>query len=57
VLCNCDPNLNRNIYVFYDGSGSYSDSLLQDAALSVRTWYSGLTSTSGYTGSLYEMVL
>jgi hypothetical protein len=49
--------LNRNIYVFYDGSGSYSDSLLQDAALSVRTWYSGLTSTSGYTGSLYEMVL
>jgi hypothetical protein len=49
--------LDRNIYVFYDGSGSYSDSLLQDVALSVRTWYSGLTLTSGYTGSLHEMVL
>jgi hypothetical protein len=57
VLCNCSGNTNRNIYVFYDGSGSYEDSLLQDVSLSVRMWYSGLTSTSGWTGNLYEMVM
>jgi hypothetical protein len=57
VLCNCSGNTNRNIYVFYDGSGSYEDSLLQDASLSVRMWYSGLTTNSGWTGSLYEMVM
>jgi cell wall-associated NlpC family hydrolase len=57
VLCNCSGNTNRNIYVFYDGSGSYSDSLLQDVSLSVRMWYSGLTTNSGWTGNLYEMVM
>jgi len=57
VLCNCSGNTNRNIYVFYDGSGSYEDSLLQDVSLSVRMWYSGLTSNSGWTGNLYEMVI
>ena len=43
--------------MFYDGSGSYSDSLLQDVSLSVRIWYSGLTINSGWTGNLYEMVI
>ena len=43
--------------MFYDGSGSYEDSLLQDASLSVRMWYSGLTTNSGWTGNLYEMVM
>jgi hypothetical protein len=57
VLCNCSGNTNRNIYVFYDGSGSYEDSLLQDVSLSVRMWYSGLTTNSGWTGNLYEMVI
>jgi hypothetical protein len=57
VLCNCSGNTSRNIYVFYDGSGSYEDSLLQSASESVRTWYSGLTNNSGWTGNLYEMVV
>jgi hypothetical protein len=43
--------------VFYDGSGSYEDSLLQDASLSVRAWYSGLTVNSGWTGNLFEMIM
>jgi hypothetical protein len=57
VLCSCSGNTDRNIYVFYDGSGSYTDNLLQDVSLSVRMWYSGLTVTSGWTGNLFEMIL
>jgi hypothetical protein len=60
----CSVDLTKNIYVFYDASGSYSfngacndPNSLCYAAASVRAWYSDLVTSSGYTGQLYEMAI
>ena len=60
----CGQPLDKNIYVFYDTSGSYPDGVnwtgetyetLSGASQSIRDWYYGLVQNSGYTGNLYEI--
>ena len=60
----CGQPLNKNIYVFYDTSGSYPDGInytgetyetLSGASQSIRNWYFGLVQNSGYTGQLFEI--
>jgi hypothetical protein len=60
----CGQPLNKNIYVFYDTSGSYPDGInftgytyetLSGASQSIRDWYYNLVTNSGYTGNLYEI--
>jgi len=60
----CGQPLDKNIYVFYDTSGSYPDGVvsggtsgetLSGASVSIRNWYYDLVNNSGYTGQLYEI--
>jgi hypothetical protein len=61
----CGQPLDKNIYVFYDTSGSYPDGVnstngnpydtLSAASESIRAWYYDLVTISGYTGSLFEI--
>jgi len=60
----CGQPLDKNIYVFYDTSGSYPDGVnvtgpgtetLSGASQSIRNWYYDLVTLSGYTGDLYEI--
>lgn len=60
----CGQLLNKNIYVFYDTSGSYDDGVvntgpdeetLSGASASIRSWYYDLVQNSGYTGQLFEI--
>ena len=62
----CGESLDKNIYVFYDTSGSYPDGVnatgydydtLSGASTSIRNWYYDLVQNSGYTGNLYEIPL
>lgn len=60
----CGQALDKNIYVFYDTSGSYPDGVvvaatsgetLSGASTAIRTWYYDLVQNSGYTGQLFEI--
>jgi hypothetical protein len=60
----CGQPFDKNIYVFYDTSGSYPDGVnvtgytyetLSGASQSIRDWYYDLVTNSGYTGNLYEI--
>ena len=61
----CGQPLDKNIYVFYDTSGSYPDGVnstngnpydtLSAASASIRAWYYDIVTSSGYTGNLYEV--
>ena len=60
----CQAPLDKNIYVFYDTSGSYPDGInrtgpayetLSGASQSIRNWFNDLVTLSGYTGQLYEI--
>lgn len=62
----CGLALDKNIYVFYDTSGSYPDGgvqtafgdsgqTLSGASIAIRNWYYDLVQNSGYTGQLFEI--
>ena len=55
-ICKCDNVFNQNIYVFYDAS-TLSAATASAASQSIRTWFTGATATSGFTGNLYESMI
>ena len=55
-ICKCDNVNTQNIYVFYDAT-SMDSTVASGASESFRTWYTGATTLSGYTGLLYEGVI
>jgi hypothetical protein len=55
-ICKCENLFNQNIYVFYDAS-TLDPATASGASQSVRTWFTGATATSGFTGNLYEAMI
>ena len=55
-ICQCDSFFNQNIYVFYDAT-TLDPATASGASISFRSWYTGVTTNSGFTGNLYEMVI
>jgi hypothetical protein len=55
-ICKCENLFNQNIYVFYDAS-TLDPATASGASQSVRSWFTGATATSGFTGNLYEAMI